>query len=86
MTASVLAIALGASLGALLRWCLSFTFNPFFPTIPPPGTLAASLISEFSMGIFIGVTQYFPFVPQGALGTGPRRRLLRRKHEYIAYD
>lgn len=35
MTASVLAIALGASLGALLRWCLSFTFNPFFPTIPP---------------------------------------------------
>jgi CrcB protein len=65
MTASVLAIALGASLGALLRWYLSFTFNSIFPTIPL-GTLAANLIGGFCIGMFMGFTQYFPFVPQAA--------------------
>lgn len=49
-----LAVALGASTGALLRWCLGMLLNPIFPTIPL-GTLTANLVGGFLMGIFMGV-------------------------------
>jgi CrcB protein len=40
---AVLAIALGASFGALLRWVLGNQLNALFPFLPP-GTLAANLL------------------------------------------
>jgi CrcB protein len=42
---SIIAIFIGAGLGALLRWWLGLTPNSYFPSIPP-GTLAANLILQ----------------------------------------
>ena len=52
MWKSILAIALGAVLGALLRWQLGAKFNSLFPTIPP-GTLVANLIGAYVIGLGI---------------------------------
>lgn len=52
MWKSILAISLGAALGALLRWQLGSKLNSLFPTIPP-GTLAANLIGAYVVGIGI---------------------------------
>jgi len=52
MWKSILAIALGAALGALLRWQLGSRLNSFFPTIPP-GTLTANLIGAYVVGLGI---------------------------------
>jgi CrcB protein len=49
---SIVAISLGASLGALLRWWLGLLLNGLFPTIPP-GTLAANLIGGYLVGLAI---------------------------------
>jgi CrcB protein len=49
MWKSVVAISLGASLGALLRWVLGTRLNALFPTVPP-GTLAANLIGAYAVG------------------------------------
>lgn len=46
----VLAIALGAALGALLRWGLGLALNGLFPTVPP-GTLLANLIGGYLVGV-----------------------------------
>ena len=43
-------IAVGAALGALLRWRLGVSLNAVFPTIPF-GTLAANLLGGFLMGL-----------------------------------
>jgi CrcB protein len=51
---SIIAISLGASLGALLRWVLSFSLNSYFPEIPP-GTLAANLIGGYIIGLAIAL-------------------------------
>jgi len=50
-----LAVAIGAALGALLRWRLGVWLNPAFPTLPL-GTLAANLLGGFLMGLCI---EYF---------------------------
>jgi CrcB protein len=52
MWKSVLAISLGASLGALLRWGFGTRLNSLFPTIPP-GTLAANLVGGYVVGLCI---------------------------------
>jgi len=52
MWKSVLAISLGAALGALLRWGLGTRLNELFPTIPP-GTLAANLIGGYVVGLAV---------------------------------
>ena len=52
MWKSVVAISVGASLGALLRWWLGSQLNSLFPTIPP-GTLAANLVGGYVVGIAI---------------------------------
>lgn len=49
---SILAISIGASLGALLRWWLGLVLNGLFPTVPP-GTLAANLIGGYLVGLAI---------------------------------
>lgn len=50
MWKSVVAICLGASLGALLRWWLGVQLNSYFPTIPP-GTLIANLVGGYVIGL-----------------------------------
>lgn len=52
MLNSVLAISLGAALGAVSRWLLGNALNALFPTIPP-GTLAANLIGGYLIGLAI---------------------------------
>jgi CrcB protein len=49
---SIVAISLGASFGALLRWWLGLALNGLFPTIPP-GTLAANLVGGYLVGLAI---------------------------------
>jgi fluoride exporter len=49
---SIIAISGGASLGALLRWCLGLMLDSHFPTIPP-GTLAANLIGGYVVGVAV---------------------------------
>lgn len=68
MWKTVLAIALGAALGALLRWFLGLKLNSLFPAIPP-GTLAANLIGGYIIGVAIA---YFALAPAIA----PEWRLL----------
>src|SRR5262249_37660361 len=51
---SGLAICIGSSLGALLRWWLGLTLNAHFPSIPP-GTLAANLIGGYIIGVAVAV-------------------------------
>ncbi|MBF0322036.1 MAG: CrcB family protein, partial [Magnetococcales bacterium] len=50
MWSSVMAISVGAAVGALLRWFLGLQLNSFFPTIPP-GTLIANLIGGYIIGL-----------------------------------
>ncbi len=52
MWKSIAAIAIGAALGALLRWQLGAKLNNLFPTIPP-GTLVANLIGAYVIGLGI---------------------------------
>ena len=52
MWKSILAISVGASVGALLRWWLGTQLNRLLPTIPP-GTLAANLIGGYIIGLGI---------------------------------
>ena len=48
----IVAIFLGAGLGALLRWWLGSKLNNLFPAIPP-GTLSANLIGGYIVGVAI---------------------------------
>jgi CrcB protein len=52
MWKSVLAVSVGAALGALLRWGLGARLNGLFPNIPP-GTLAANLLGGYIVGLCI---------------------------------
>lgn len=65
---SILAIALGSALGAVLRWLLGLQLNSLFPAIPP-GTLLANLIGGYIIGVAVG---YFAQAPDIA----PEWRLL----------
>jgi len=49
MWKSILAVSVGASLGALLRWWLGMKLNSIFPTVPP-GTLVANLVGGYAIG------------------------------------
>lgn len=55
---SVIAICLGASLGALARWGLGLWLSP--GAIIPFGTLAANLIGGYLVGISVAVFQAMP--------------------------
>ena len=54
MFGSVLAIGLGAALGALLRWGFSVWLNGLFPAVPP-GTLLANLIGGYLIGVMMAL-------------------------------
>lgn len=62
MLASVVAISIGAALGALLRWVLSVQLNAILPTLPL-GTLAANLGGGYLIGIAVAVFSYIPSIP-----------------------
>ncbi|MES1956306.1 fluoride efflux transporter CrcB [Salinisphaera hydrothermalis] len=72
---SILAIALGAAIGANIRWLLGITLNAYLPDLPP-GTLAANLLGAFLIGLAISVFTAMPelssfwrlFVVTGFLG------------------
>ncbi len=55
---SVIAICVGASLGALLRWGLGLWLSP--GALIPWGTLAANLIGGYLVGLAIAVFQALP--------------------------
>lgn len=65
---TVLAISLGASLGALLRWGLGLKLNSLFPPMPP-GTLVANLVGGYIIGVAMA---YFASAP----AISPEWRLL----------
>jgi crcB protein len=67
MLKTIVAISLGASAGALLRWVLGLKLNALLPQIPP-GTLAANLIGGYVVGLAIA---YFAEAP----GIAPEWRL-----------
>ena len=50
MMKSLLVIAIGASLGAWLRWLLGIKLNALFPTIPP-GTVVANMVGGYIIGL-----------------------------------
>jgi CrcB protein len=52
MWKSVVAICVGASVGALLRWWLGTQLNHLFPNVPP-GTLVANLVGGYVIGLAI---------------------------------
>lgn len=67
MWKAILAVSLGASLGALLRWWLGMRLNAYFATIPP-GTLAANLIGGYVIGLAIAVfASYSALAPEWRL-------------------
>ena len=68
---SVIAICIGACVGALSRWQLGLWLNPppHSENIFPWGTLAANLIGGYLIGVCGGLFQNFPHLD-------PTRRLL----------
>ena len=66
MWRSIVAVGVGASLGALLRWWLGSQLNHFFPTIPP-GTLAANLVGGYVIGIAIAFFAQSSLAPEWRL-------------------
>ncbi|MDI3249010.1 MULTISPECIES: fluoride efflux transporter CrcB [unclassified Pseudomonas] len=52
MFKSLIVIAIGASLGAWLRWLLGMKLNALFPTIPP-GTVVANMVGGYIIGLAI---------------------------------
>jgi fluoride exporter len=62
MFLSLIAISLGAALGAILRWLLSIGLNGLFPTLPP-GTLTANLIGGYLIGVALSFFAQNPHLP-----------------------
>lgn len=52
MLKSLFVIAVGASLGAWLRWILGMKLNALFPAIPP-GTVVANMVGGYIIGLAI---------------------------------
>ena len=56
----IIAISLGAAIGAVLRWQLGVRLNSAFPAMPP-GTLSANLLGGYIIGLAIA---YFAQAPE----------------------
>lgn len=56
---SIIAISIGASAGATIRWLLGVALNAIIPSIPL-GTLAANLVGGYLIGLAISLFVYFP--------------------------
>lgn len=62
MIQSLLAIAIGATLGAWARWGLSLWLNPLNGNLPL-GTLAANLVGGYLVGLALGWFGSHPSLP-----------------------
>lgn len=75
MPISLVAISLGAALGAIARWLLGEALNSLHPAIPI-GTLAANLIGGYIIGLAMSILAVMPdispnwrlFIVTGFLG------------------
>jgi CrcB protein len=65
---SILAVGIGAAVGAWLRWGLGAWMNPLLPSLPL-GTLAANLLGGYLVGVAVAVFAQHP-------GLAPEARLL----------
>lgn len=54
MLQSILAICIGASAGAVLRWLLGEGLNALYPSMPP-GTLLANLAGGYLAGLAVSI-------------------------------
>lgn len=63
MLKSLFAIAIGASLGAWIRWGLGMRLNALFPTIPP-GTVVANLVGGYIIGLALAFFASNPSISQ----------------------
>ncbi len=62
---SILAVGLGAALGAWLRWGLGALLNAAFPALPP-GTLMANLLGGYLIGLAVAFFGQHPGLPPQA--------------------
>lgn len=62
MFGSIVAISLGASVGAVLRWILGTSLNALFPTIPP-GTWIANCAGGYMIGLAVAFFADHPGLP-----------------------
>ncbi len=62
MGKSMMAIGVGAAVGAILRWWLGNRLNSLFPSLPP-GTLAANIIGAYVIGCAIAFFARYPALP-----------------------
>ena len=62
MWISVLAISLGAALGALIRWALSVGLNGLFPNLPP-GTAVANIAGGYMIGVAVVLFTHHATLP-----------------------
>jgi fluoride exporter len=66
MTAyAILAVGIGAALGAWMRWWLGIMLNPLFPTLPL-GTLAANLVGGYLVGVAVELFIHHASLPAEA--------------------
>lgn len=67
MLLAVLAVAVGAAAGALLRWGLGTGLNHVFPQLPP-GTLLANLLGGYGVGLALAFfAQHAQLAPEWRL-------------------
>ncbi len=67
MLMSVVAVAAGAALGALLRWWLGLTLNAVWPHLPL-GTLTANWVGGYAIGLVVAWLLHHPeLAPQWRL-------------------
>lgn len=59
---SIIAIFVGAGIGALARAALGIALNPLVPNLPL-GTLVANLIGGLLMGVAMGLFAHYPGLP-----------------------
>ena len=62
---AILAVGVGAAIGAWLRWWLGILLNPIFPTVPF-GTLAANLVGGYLIGLAVAYFSQHANVPPEA--------------------
>jgi CrcB protein len=62
---AILAVGIGAALGAWMRWWLGIMLNPLFPTMPF-GTLAANLVGGYLVGVAVELFIHHASLPAEA--------------------